>query len=83
MFGAPTATGILHPVDQVAPVTPTAAGKMLALWNNSRAMAAKLNQAIPPEPLYFTAEWYEKARGDGRRDFRTSCRRISSVHDRV
>jgi 2-keto-4-pentenoate hydratase/2-oxohepta-3-ene-1,7-dioic acid hydratase in catechol pathway len=53
MFGAPTATGILHLVDQVTPVTPTAAGKMLALWNNSRAMAAKLNQAIPPEPLYF------------------------------
>ena len=53
MFHAPTATGVVIPVDQVTPMTPTAAGKMLALWNNSRAMAAKLNQAIPSEPLYF------------------------------
>lgn len=53
MFHAPTATGMVLPVAQVAPVTPTAAGKMLALWNNSRAMAAKQNQAIPGEPLYF------------------------------
>ena len=53
MFDAPTATGVALRVDQVAPLAPTAAGKMLALWNNSRAMAAKSNQAIPPEPLYF------------------------------
>ena len=53
MFHAPTATGVVLPVDQVTPVAPTTAGKMLALWNNSRAMAAKLEQAIPSEPLYF------------------------------
>ena len=53
MFDAPTPTGVALPVDQVVPLAPTAAGKMLALWNNSRAMAAKANQAIPPEPLYF------------------------------
>ena len=53
MFDAPTPTGVVRPVDHVTPVAPTAAGKMLALWNNSRAVAAKLNQAIPPEPLYF------------------------------
>ena len=53
MFDAPSATGVTLRVDQVVPLAPTAAGKMLALWNNSRAMAAKLNQAIPPEPLYF------------------------------
>ena len=53
MFNAPTATGVVLPLDQVAPVAPTAAGKMLALWNNSWAMAAKLNQVIPAEPLYF------------------------------
>ncbi len=53
MFDAPTPTGVELPVGQVTPVAPTAAGKMLALWNNSRAVAAKLNQAIPPEPLYF------------------------------
>ena len=53
MFDAPAATGDMLSVDQVTPVTPTAAGKMVALWNNSRAVAAKLHQAIPPEPLYF------------------------------
>ena len=53
MFDAPTATGVVLRLDQVAPLAPTAAGKMLALWNNSRALAAKLNQAIPAEPLYF------------------------------
>ena len=32
------------------PCEPT---KMVALWNNFRALAAKLKQPIPPEPLYF------------------------------
>ena len=53
MFEAPTPTGVVLSVGRVTPVAPTAAGKMLALWNNSRAVAAKLNQAIPSEPLYF------------------------------
>ena len=53
MFGEPTATGVTLNLDQVTLATPTTAGKMLALWNNSRAMAATLNQSIPPEPLYF------------------------------
>jgi 2-keto-4-pentenoate hydratase/2-oxohepta-3-ene-1,7-dioic acid hydratase in catechol pathway len=53
MFDAPTATGDHLSLDQVTPLTPTAAGKMLALWNNFHALAAKLNQEIPPEPLYF------------------------------
>ncbi len=53
MFDGPTATGVVLPLDQVTTATPTDAGKMLALWNNSREMAAKLNQSIPPEPLYF------------------------------
>jgi 2-keto-4-pentenoate hydratase/2-oxohepta-3-ene-1,7-dioic acid hydratase in catechol pathway len=53
MFDAPMATGDVLRLDQVTPAAPTVAGKMLALWNNSRAVAAKLNQAIPPEPLYF------------------------------
>jgi len=53
MFDAPTPTGVVRRVGHVTPVALTAAGKMVALWNNSRAMAAKLGQAIPPEPLYF------------------------------
>jgi 2-keto-4-pentenoate hydratase/2-oxohepta-3-ene-1,7-dioic acid hydratase in catechol pathway len=53
MFDAPAATGEQLSLDQVTPLTPTDAGKMLALWNNFHALAAKLNQEIPPEPLYF------------------------------
>ncbi len=53
MFDAPTATGEQLSLDQVTPLAPTAAGKMLALWNNFHALAAKLDQEIPPEPLYF------------------------------
>jgi len=53
MFDAPTATGTRLGRDHVTTLTPTAAGKMVALWNNSRAMAEKLGQVEPPEPLYF------------------------------
>jgi 2-keto-4-pentenoate hydratase/2-oxohepta-3-ene-1,7-dioic acid hydratase in catechol pathway len=53
MFKAPRPTGEVLSLDRVTPLTPTAAGKMLALWNNFRGLAAKLDQEIPPEPLYF------------------------------
>ena len=32
---------------------PCVPGKFIGLWNNYRALAAKLGQAIPAEPLYF------------------------------
>jgi len=53
MFDAPTATGEHLALDQVTPLAPTTAGKMIALWNNFHALAAKLDQEIPGEPLYF------------------------------
>ena len=53
MFDAPTATGEDLSLDQVTPLAPTAAGKMLGLWNNFHALATKLNSEIPAEPLYF------------------------------
>jgi 2-keto-4-pentenoate hydratase/2-oxohepta-3-ene-1,7-dioic acid hydratase in catechol pathway len=53
MFAAPTATGETLSLDQVTMLPPTAPGKMLALWNNFHALAQKLDQEIPPEPLYF------------------------------
>jgi len=53
MFDAPAATGEHHLLEQVTLLPPTAAGKMLALWNNFHALATKLNQEIPTEPLYF------------------------------
>ena len=40
-------------LDEVKTLTPTAASKMVALWNNFHAMAAKFNLTIPEEPLYF------------------------------
>ena len=53
MFEAPTATGEELALEEVTTLTPTAAGKMIALWNNFHALAKKLDQAIPEEPLYF------------------------------
>lgn len=53
MFESPIATGEELSSDQVTPLAPTAAGKMLGLWNNFHALAAKLNAKIPLEPLYF------------------------------
>jgi 2-keto-4-pentenoate hydratase/2-oxohepta-3-ene-1,7-dioic acid hydratase in catechol pathway len=34
-------------------LTPVTPGKMVALWNNFRELAAKLGNPIPAEPLYF------------------------------
>ena len=53
MFDAPRPTGRTLALDAVVVLTPTVAGKMVALWNNYRALAAKLGNAVPPEPLYF------------------------------
>lgn len=53
MFAAPRATDQRVPLADVKllmPVTPT---KVVAMWNNFRALGQKLNLAIPPEPLYF------------------------------
>ena len=53
MFGSPQPTGEMLGLDTVVVLTPTAAGKMIALWNNFRALAAKLGNSVPTEPLYF------------------------------
>jgi len=53
MFDGPTATGQHLSLQEVTALPPTAASKMLALWNNFHALATKLDQEIPPEPLYF------------------------------
>jgi 2-keto-4-pentenoate hydratase/2-oxohepta-3-ene-1,7-dioic acid hydratase in catechol pathway len=52
MFDSPAPTGESVALSSVRVLTPTVPTKMVALWNNFRALAAKLNQAIPPEPLY-------------------------------
>lgn len=53
MFASPQPTGEALALASVRVLTPTAPTKMIALWNNFHALAAKLGQAIPPEPLYF------------------------------
>jgi len=53
MFDAPVATGRRVALDDVEVMTPTQASKMIGLWNNYHALAEKLGQAIPAEPLYF------------------------------
>ena len=53
MFGATVATGETLPLASVKVLTPCRPGKMVALWNNFRALAEKLGQSIPSRPLYF------------------------------
>jgi 2-keto-4-pentenoate hydratase/2-oxohepta-3-ene-1,7-dioic acid hydratase in catechol pathway len=53
IFGSPQPTGRTLALGSVVVSTPTAAGKMVALWNNFRALAAKLGNPVPAEPLYF------------------------------
>jgi len=53
MFASPQPTGETLALGSVVVLTPTAAGKMIALWNNFRALAAKLGNPVPTEPLYF------------------------------
>ncbi len=53
MFAGPTPTGRTIALDAVTLLTPTAPGKMIALWNNFHALAAKAGLTPPAEPLYF------------------------------
>ncbi len=53
MFGDNAATGVRHALADVALLAPCAPSKIVGLWNNFRALAAKLNSPEPAEPLYF------------------------------
>jgi len=52
MFGASEATGAVHALADLKLLTPSAPTKVIALWNNFHALGAKLNLAVPAEPLY-------------------------------
>ena len=52
MFGAARPNGRLLALDEVELLAPAKPSKIVALWNNFHALAAKLNQPKPPEPLY-------------------------------
>jgi len=53
MFGGAQPTGASVALAAVKVLTPTQPSKMVALWNNFHALAAKLGNPEPPEPLYF------------------------------
>ena len=53
MFGACSPTGERLATTEIERLTPCVPGKMIGLWNNFHAAAAKNGNAIPPEPLYF------------------------------
>lgn len=53
MFAAPRKAGTELALAEVSIDVPCRPGKLIALWNNYHAQAAKQNLAIPAEPLYF------------------------------
>jgi 2-keto-4-pentenoate hydratase/2-oxohepta-3-ene-1,7-dioic acid hydratase in catechol pathway len=52
MFGRCEPTGLALALADVRLLTPSAPTKVIALWNNFKALGAKLNLAVPAEPLY-------------------------------
>ncbi len=52
MFTAPSATGEALALGAVRLLMPSTPSKMICLWNNFHALAAKLGVAEPAEPLY-------------------------------
>ena len=52
MFNNPSPNGETLLMADVTILTPTVPTTFIALWNNYHALAAKLNSAIPAEPLY-------------------------------
>jgi len=53
MFEASTPTGEHVALDTVRLLAPAQPSKMIALWNNFRALGAKLGLTEPEEPLFF------------------------------
>ena len=53
MFENPAPSGKYVPLNTVRLLTPSRPSKVIALWNNFRAGAEKLNLPIPAEPHYF------------------------------
>ena len=52
MFDSPTPTGETLGLAGVTQLMPTVPSKMIALWNNFHALAAKLDMPEPADPLY-------------------------------
>jgi 2-keto-4-pentenoate hydratase/2-oxohepta-3-ene-1,7-dioic acid hydratase in catechol pathway len=52
MFSSPEPTGEMVSLVAVRLLMPAVPSKVIALWNNFAALGAKLNLAVPAEPLY-------------------------------
>ena len=52
MFDSPAATGVALVADTLDMLAPCAPSKIVALWNNFHALAAKIGKAAPTHPLY-------------------------------
>jgi 2-keto-4-pentenoate hydratase/2-oxohepta-3-ene-1,7-dioic acid hydratase in catechol pathway len=52
MFADPVATGVTHALADVRLLMPTRPSKVIALWNNFRALGQRLKLTPPAEPLY-------------------------------
>lgn len=53
LFDSPRPTGETLAREALRLLMPCRPGKMICLWNNFHALAAKLGMPEPPEPLYF------------------------------
>jgi 2-keto-4-pentenoate hydratase/2-oxohepta-3-ene-1,7-dioic acid hydratase in catechol pathway len=53
LFESPRSTGHSLSADSLQLLNPCAPSKIVALWNNFHALAAKLGKAPPPHPLFF------------------------------
>ena len=53
LFDRPTATDRSVQRDAVQLTMPVRPGKVLAVWNNFRALIEKMSLRVPAEPLYF------------------------------
>ncbi len=53
MFAGATLSDITLAVEEVKVITPVQPSKIVAMWNNFRALGQKLNLEVPAEPLYF------------------------------
>lgn len=52
LFGSPQPTGRTWPATDVTLLSPCVPSKIVALWNNFHALAAKLGKAAPQHPLF-------------------------------
>ena len=52
LFGSPQPTGTTIPREAFTLLSPCTPSKIVALWNNFHALAAKLGKAAPPHPLF-------------------------------